>query len=74
MWNYSGYQANFICVFIYCFTPCSRIFHLYGDVASDRLEILRLRLALRALEQRGIFIVLGIPLQFARWTRNLCPA
>jgi hypothetical protein len=44
---------------IYCFTSRSRIFHLYGHVtiAGERLQILGLCSALRALEQGGIFIV-----------------
>jgi hypothetical protein len=44
---------------IYGFTSRSRIFHLYGDVtiAGEGLQILGLCSALRAFEQRGIFIV-----------------
>jgi hypothetical protein len=41
------------------FTSCSRIFHLYGDVAiaGEGLQNLGLCSALRAFEQGGIFIV-----------------
>jgi hypothetical protein len=44
---------------VYCFTSCSRIFHLYGDVTitGDRLQNLGLCSALWAFEQAGIFIV-----------------
>ena len=44
---------------IYCFTPSSRIFHLYGDVTitGEGLQNLGLCSALRAFEQGGIFIV-----------------
>jgi hypothetical protein len=44
---------------VYCFPSRSRIFHLYGDVtiAGKRLQNLGLCSALRAFEQRGIFIV-----------------
>jgi hypothetical protein len=44
---------------IYCFTSRSRIFHLYEDVtiAGEGLQNLGLCSALRAFEQRGIFIV-----------------
>jgi hypothetical protein len=44
---------------IYCFTSRSRIFHLYGDITitGERLQNLGLCSALRAFEQRGIFIV-----------------
>jgi hypothetical protein len=44
---------------IYCFTPRSRIIHLYGDVtiAGEGLQNLGLCSALRAFEQGGIFIV-----------------
>jgi hypothetical protein len=44
---------------IYSFTSRSRIFHLYGDVtiAGEGLQNLDLCSALRAFEQRGIFIV-----------------
>jgi hypothetical protein len=44
---------------IYCFTSCSRIFLLHGDVtiAGEGLQHLGLRSALRAFEQGGIFIV-----------------
>jgi hypothetical protein len=43
----------------YCFTPRSRIFHLYGDVTitGERLLNLGLCSALRTFEQGGIFIV-----------------
>jgi hypothetical protein len=42
-----------------CFTSCSRIFHLYGDVtiAGEVLQNLSLCSALRAFEQGGVFIV-----------------
>jgi hypothetical protein len=44
---------------IYSFTSRTRIFHLYGDVtiAGEGLQNLGLCLALKALEQGGIFIV-----------------
>ena len=44
---------------IYGFTSRSRIFHLYGDVATagEGLQNLGLCSALRAFEQGGIFIV-----------------
>jgi hypothetical protein len=43
----------------YCFTSCSRIFYLYGDVSitCEWLQNLGLCSALRAIEQGGIFIV-----------------
>jgi hypothetical protein len=49
----------FVSFFIYCFTSCLRIFHLYGDViiAGEGLQKLGLCSALRAFEQGGIFIV-----------------
>jgi hypothetical protein len=44
---------------IYGFTSRSRIFHLYGDVTitGEGLQNLGLCSALRAFEQRGIYIV-----------------
>jgi hypothetical protein len=44
---------------VYGFTSRSRIFHLYGDVAiaGEGQQNLSLCSALRAFEQRGIFIV-----------------
>jgi hypothetical protein len=47
-------------LFVYSFTPPSRIFHLYGDVTitGKGLQNLVLYSALRAFEQRGIFIML----------------
>jgi hypothetical protein len=43
---------------IYGFTSRSTIFHLYGDVinAGERLQKFGLCSALRAFEQKGIFI------------------
>jgi hypothetical protein len=47
---------------IYCFTSCSRIFHLHGDViiAGEGLQNLGqiMLSADRAFEQGGIFIML----------------
>jgi hypothetical protein len=42
-----------------CFTSCSRIFHLCGDVniAGEGLQNLGLCSALKAFEQGGIFIM-----------------
>jgi hypothetical protein len=44
---------------IYCFTSCSRIFHLYGYVTNtgEGLQNLGLCLAVRAFEQGGNFLV-----------------
>jgi hypothetical protein len=52
-WKYSDW------LIMYRFTSHSRIFHLYGDVtiAGEGLQNLGLCSALRAFEQRGIFIV-----------------
>jgi hypothetical protein len=43
---------------IYCFTSCSRIFHLYGDViiADEGLQNLGLCSALSAFEHGGFVI------------------
>jgi hypothetical protein len=53
------YRTFVFCLFIYCFTSRSRIFHLYWDVtiAGEGLQNLDLCSALRAFEQGGIFIV-----------------
>jgi hypothetical protein len=50
---------EYIIMIIYSFTSRSRIFHVYGDVtiAGEGLQNLGLCSALRAFEQRGIFIV-----------------
>jgi hypothetical protein len=57
--GYSRFRE--ICVFIYCFTSRSRIFHSSGDVTvtGERLENgdLHVCSALRTFEQGGIFIV-----------------
>jgi hypothetical protein len=46
---------------IHGFTSRSRIFHLYGDVTitGEGLQNLGLCSALRAFEQRGIFILIS---------------
>jgi hypothetical protein len=46
-------------LFIYCFTSCSRVFHIYGDVTitGEGLQNLSLCSALRAFEQGEMFIV-----------------
>jgi hypothetical protein len=48
------------CLFIYCFTSRSRIFHLeygYVTIPGEGLQNLGLSSALRAFEQGGISIV-----------------
>jgi hypothetical protein len=52
-------QHENVRLIIYCFTSCSRIFHLRGDVTinGEGLQNLGLCSALMALEQGGIFIV-----------------
>ena len=64
LYKYLGNVTEFscstdFCLFIYCFTSRSRIFHLYGDVTitGEGLQNLGLCSALRAFEQGGIFIV-----------------
>jgi hypothetical protein len=49
----------FLSLFICCFTPCSRIFHLYGNVtiAGEGLQNLGPCSALGVFEQGRIFIV-----------------
>jgi hypothetical protein len=49
---------------ICCFTPPSRIFHLYGDltIAGEGLQNVGLCSVLRAFEQGRIFIVPQLPL------------
>jgi hypothetical protein len=54
-----GDKVHFVCLFMYCLTSRSRIFHLYGEViiAGEDLQNLGLCSALRAFEQGGVFIV-----------------
>jgi hypothetical protein len=63
LWR-GGHHTSHVCKFVYqlityYFTSCSRIFHLYGGVTitSEELQNLDLCSALRAFEQRRIFIV-----------------
>ena len=66
-WNVCNHRRDengnwkflFFSLIIYCFTSCSRIFHLYGDVTftGEGLQNLGLCLALKAFQQVGIFIV-----------------
>jgi hypothetical protein len=50
---------DWLIIYGFTCTSCSRIFHLYGDVtiAGEGLQNLGLCSALRAFEQEGIFIV-----------------
>jgi hypothetical protein len=54
-----GRGIKVVGLFIYCFTSCSRIFHLYGDVTitGEELQILGVCSALVAFEQGEILIV-----------------
>jgi hypothetical protein len=61
------------CLFVYGFMSCSRIFHLYGDdtIACEGLQNLGLCSALRAFEQRRIFIMPHLLWHRARFTQSL---
>jgi hypothetical protein len=68
-----------VCLFIYCFTSRSRIFHLHGDatIAGERLQNLGLCSALSAFDHgvSGIFTVPAVTqdLGFSGLIRRAAP-